>query len=141
MKMIIRLVKPYWRMLTISLTFKSVGALADLFLPWIIAYMIDTQIPYLRENPGEGLISLYLLGLLMVLIAFLGLYLNVAANRKAEMIAALSVKGLRHDLFAKIEKLSANQVDQITRPSLISRMTTDTYNMYNATASMQRLGV
>jgi ATP-binding cassette subfamily B protein len=141
MKMIIRLVKPYWRMLTISLTFKSVGALADLFLPWIIAYMIDTEIPYLRENPGEGLISLYLLGLLMVVIAFLGLYLNVAANRKAEMIAALSVKGLRHDLFAKIEKLSANQVDQITRPSLISRMTTDTYNMYNATASMQRLGV
>lgn len=141
MKMILRLVKPYWKTLTVSLTFKSVGALADLFLPWIIAYMIDTEIPYLRENPGDGLISLYLLGLLMVVIAFLGLYLNVAANRKAEMIAALSVKGLRHDLFAKIEKLSANQVDQITRPSLISRMTTDTYNMYNATASMQRLGV
>src|SRR3989339_1471226 len=77
----------------------------------------------------------------MVLIAFLGLYLNVAANRKAEMIAALSVKGLRHDLFSKIERLSANQVDHLTRPSLISRMTTDTYNMYNATASMQRLGV
>jgi len=141
MKMILRLVKPYWKTLTVSLTFKSVGALADLFLPWIIAYMIDTEIPYLRGNPGDGLISLYLLGLLMVVIAFLGLYLNVAANRKAEMIAALSVKGLRHDLFAKIEKLSANQVDQITRPSLISRMTTDTYNMYNATASMQRLGV
>src|SRR3989339_1005187 len=77
----------------------------------------------------------------MVLIAFLGLYLNVAANRKAEMIAALSVKGLRHDLFSKIERLSANQVDHLTRPSLISRMTTGTYNMYNATASMQRLGV
>lgn len=77
----------------------------------------------------------------MVLIAFVGLYLNVAANRKAEMIAAITVKGLRHDLFEKIEKLSARQVDQITRPSLISRMTTDTYNMYNATATMQRMGV
>jgi len=141
MKMIFRLVKPYWKMLVISLSFKSVGALADLFLPWLIAYMIDTQIPALRQDPNANLMSLYLLGALMVLIAFLGLYLNVAANRKAEMIAALSVKTLRHDLFAKIEKLSANQVDHITRPSLISRMTTDTYNMYNATASMQRLGV
>lgn len=141
MKMILRLVKPYWQMLVISLSFKSVGALADLFLPWLIAYMIDTEIPSLRENPDSSLNSLYLLGVLMVCIAFLGLYLNVAANRKAEMIAALSVKGLRHDLFAKIERLSANQVDHITRPSLISRMTTDTYNMYNATASMQRLGV
>ncbi len=141
MKMILRLVKPYWRMLTISLTFKSVGALADLFLPWLIAYMIDTEIPRLQGDSTSNLNSLYILGGWMVLIAFLGLYLNVAANRKAEMIAALSVKGLRHDLFSKIERLSANQVDQITRPSLISRMTTDTYSMYNATASMQRLGV
>lgn len=141
MKMILRLVKPYWRMLTISLTFKSVGALADLFLPWIIAYMIDTEIPKLQESPDANLNSLYILGGIMVLIAFVGLYLNVAANRKAEMIAAITVKGLRHDLFSKIERLSARQVDMITRPSLISRMTTDTYNMYNATASMQRLGV
>ena len=141
MKMILRLVKPYWQMLVISLSFKSVGALADLFLPWLIAYMIDDEIPKLKSDPNANLSSLYLLGAVMVLIAFLGLYLNVAANRKAEMIAALSVKGLRHDLFHKIERLSANQVDHLTRPSLISRMTTDTYNMYNATASMQRLGV
>ena len=141
MKMILRLVRPYWRMLTVSLTFKSVGALADLFLPWIIAYMIDVEIPKLQAETDASLNSLYMLGGVMVIIAFLGLYLNVAANRKAEMIAAITVKGLRHDLFSKIERLSANQVDFLTRPSLISRMTTDTYNMYNATASMQRLGV
>jgi len=141
MYMILRLVKPYWKKLTISLSFKSIGALADLFLPWIIAYMIDTEIPKLRDEGQTSLQSLYYLGALMVIIAFLGLYLNVAANRKAEMIAALSVKDLRHDLFEKIEGLSARQVDHLTRPSLISRMTTDTYNMYNATASMQRLGV
>lgn len=141
MKMIFRLVKPYWKTLTVSLTFKSVGALADLFLPWLIAYMIDVEIPALRLSGESSLISLYMLGGLMVLIAFMGLYLNVAANRKAEYIAAQAVEGLRHDLFKRIETLSANQVDQLTRPSLISRMTTDTYNMYNATAVMQRLGV
>ncbi|MBN2268452.1 MAG: ABC transporter ATP-binding protein [Acholeplasmataceae bacterium] len=141
MYMILRLVKPYWKKLTISLSFKSIGALADLFLPWIIAYMIDTEIPNLQASDTTSLRSLYYLGALMVIIAFLGLYLNVAANRKAEMIAAMSVKDLRHDLFEKIEGLSARQVDHLTRPSLISRMTTDTYNMYNATASMQRLGV
>ena len=128
-------------MLTISLSFKSAGALADLFLPWIIAYMIDKEIPKIKQSGSESLTSLYMLGGLMVLVAFLGLFLNVYANRKAEWIAATAVQGLRHDLFAKIETLSANQVDQITRPSLISRMTTDTYNMYNATAAMQRLGV
>lgn len=141
MRMILRLVKPYWKMLTVSLSFKSLGALADLLLPLIIAYMIDEEIPKLKAIENASLKSLYMLGALMITIAFLGLYLNVVANRKAEMIAALSVKDLRHDLFEKIENLSSRQVDHITRPSLISRMTTDTYNMYNATASMQRLGV
>lgn len=141
MRMILQLVKPYWKMLSVSLSFKSIGALADLFLPWVIAYMIDKEIPRLKEAGSDERITLYLLGLAMVIIAFLGLYLNVVANRKAEMIAALSIKDLRHDLFEKIESLSSRQVDHLTRPSLISRMTTDTYNMYNATASMQRLGV
>lgn len=141
MKMILRLVKPYWKMLTLSLSFKSIGALADLFLPWLIAYMIDEQIPALQNDPDAKLTSLYLLGGAMILIAFLGWFLNIYANRKAEMIAALSIEGLRHDLFAKIETLSANQMDYITRPSLISRMTTDTYNMYSATAMMQRIGI
>ena len=141
MKIIINLLKPFKYKLTFSLTLKSIAALADLFLPWIIAYMIDVIIPDLREASDPTLTPLYLAGILMVVIAFIGLFFNVIANRQAEYIAAVATKDLRHDLFKKIENLSANQVDQLTRPSLISRMTTDTYNVYRATAVMQRLGV
>jgi ATP-binding cassette subfamily B protein len=141
MKIILNLLKPFKYKLTFSLTLKSIAALADLFLPWIIAYMIDVIIPDLREASDPTLTPLYLPGILMVVIAFIGLFFNVIANRQAEYIAAVATKDLRHDLFKKIENLSANQVDQLTRPSLISRMTTDTYNVYRATAVMQRLGV
>ena len=141
MKIILNLLKPFKYKLSFSLTLKSIAALADLFLPWIIAYMIDVIIPDLREASDPTLTPLYLAGILMVVIAFIGLFFNVIANRQAEYIAAVATKDLRHDLFKKIENLSANQVDQLTRPSLISRMTTDTYNVYRATAVMQRLGV
>lgn len=141
MKIILNLLKPFKYKLSVSLTLKSIAALADLFLPWIIAYMIDVIIPDLREATDPSLMPLYLAGFLMVIIAFIGLFFNVIANRQAEYIAAVATKDLRHDLFKKIENLSANQVDQLTRPSLISRMTTDTYNVYRATAVMQRLGV
>ncbi len=141
MRMIFRLIKPYWRMLTVSLTFKSLAALADLFLPWLIAYMIDTTIPALRMAAEPDLMPLFQLGGLMIVIAIVGVILNISANRKAEYIASHAIQGLRHDLFQKMENLSARQVDFLTRPSLISRMTSDTYNMYNATAVMQRLGV
>ncbi len=140
MKVIIRLIKPYWRHLVLSLSFKSLAALADLFLPWVIAFMIDETIPRLR-TANTPLTELYLLGVLMVVIALVGWFLNVTANRKAEWIAAQAVENLRYDLFKKIESLSANQVDSFSRPSLISRITTDTYNIYNATAVMQRMGV
>lgn len=140
MRYIIHIIKPYWKSLTVSLSFKSLGAMADLVLPWIIAHILDKQIPaIIPDNPD--LRPLYLSGVIMVLVAMLGVYFNISANRKAERIAADAVKQLRHDLFAKIESLSARQVDQLTRPSLISRMTTDTYNMYTASAGMQRLGV
>ncbi len=141
MKYIIRIIKPYWRKLTVSLSFKSIAAMTDLFLPFLIAYMIDTQIPELTESGSTGIMPLVWLGLIMIGIAFIGWFLNISANRRAEAISSDAIKHLRHDLFEKIEKLSANQVDQLTRPSLISRMTTDTYNMYQATGAIQRLGV
>jgi ATP-binding cassette, subfamily B, multidrug efflux pump len=54
MKMIIRLIKPYYKTLLVSLSFKSIAALTDLFLPALIAYMIDETIPALRaiEDPS-----------------------------------------------------------------------------------------
>lgn len=141
MKYILRIIKPYWRMLTVSLSFKSIAAITDLLLPFIIAYMIDDEIPALQEDPNASIWSLVLLGVLMVSVAFIGWVFNITANRKAEKIASESTKVLRHDLFKKINELSADQIDQMTRPSLISRMTTDTYNMYRATGAMQRLGI
>lgn len=141
MKYIFKIIKPFWRRLTISLSFKSVAAVTDLLLPYIIAYMLDEQIPELQASTNTSLWPLILLGILMITIAFSGWMFNVIANRNAEWIAASAVKELRHDLFEKINTLSANQVDQLTRPSLISRMTTDTYNMYQATGAMQRLGI
>lgn len=138
MKKILQLLKPYKKTLSVSLTLKSLGTMADLFLPFLIAYMIDDVIP---KTETGNLMPFYLVGLLMLAIALVGWIMNIIANRTAERIAASAIKQLRHDLFEKIEGLSSKQVDHFTRPSLISRMTTDTYNLYNATAGIQRLGV
>lgn len=138
MKKILQLLKPYKKTLSVSLTLKSLGTMADLFLPFLIAYMIDDVIP---KTETGNLMPFYLVGLLMLAIALVGWIMNIIANRTAERIAASAIKQLRHDLFEKIEGLSSKQVDHFTRPSLISRMTSDTYNLYNATAGIQRLGV
>ena len=48
---------------------------------------------------------------------------------------------IRHDLFSKITYLSAKQLDGFTVPSAVSRLTTDTYNLNQMFARMQRIGV
>jgi ATP-binding cassette subfamily B protein len=137
MKMILKLLKPYKIRLSIALTLKSLAAMSDLMIPFLIAYMIDEQIPLIETSYTP----LYYTGGLMVFIAILGWVMNVVANRFSEYIAAEAVKTLRHDLFESMMYLSSHQVDRLTKPSLISRMTTDTYNLYRATAIIQRLGI
>jgi ATP-binding cassette subfamily B protein len=78
---------------------------------------------------------------MMILCAILGVTGNVAANRMASGVARDAARTLRHDLFEKISYLSCAQIDRITVPSLIARMSSDTYNIHRLISSMQRIGV
>lgn len=140
MKLILNILKPERYKIYVSLLLKTIGAFADLLLPWLIAYMIDETIPGINDET-KSLNELFLLGAIMIIVAGLGLLLNVVANRRAEKIASEIVFQLRNDLFEKITHLEANQIDDFTRASIISRMTSDTYNIYSAIASLQRIGI
>ena len=66
---------------------------------------------------------------------------NVIANRLACSTSRDVTRRLRHDLFARVMQLSCAQEDAFTTPSLISRLTSDTYNVHQMVDRMQRLGV
>lgn len=121
-----------------SLVIKGLGAIADLLLPFLLAYMIDTLLPRVTTNDYYELIWM---GILMLLIGLVGWVFNIVANRSAEKVASLAVADVRAELFYKIERLNAQQVNDISTSSLISRLTTDTYNIYSMIGSLQRLGI
>nr|WP_184090072.1 ABC transporter ATP-binding protein [Anaerocolumna cellulosilytica] len=135
MKNIIKYLKPYSFRMTIGFIIKVGGTFMDLGLPWVLAYIIDDVIPL-----SEVKLILYW-GLVMLFLSVGARAMNVIANRMASRVAGDTVERLRHDLFWKIEQLSGAQVDQYTIPSLISRMTSDTYNIHQMVGMMQRLGV
>lgn len=119
----------------IGLIIKILGTFADLGLPRVLAYMLDYVVP-------EGDIGkVFLWGGVMIVLAVLARQLNIKANRRASRVAADTTQRLRHDLYEKINTLSGAQMDKFTVPSLISRMTTDTYNIHQMIGMMQRLGV
>jgi len=128
----------YKGQVTYSLVMKALGTGADLLLPFILAYMLDELL--LEVSVGDYWLLIYT-GLLMLGIAFLGLVFNILANRSAEKVSSLTVRDVRSELFYKTETLNAEQVDQITTSSLISRLTSDTYNIFQMVGSLQRLGI
>lgn len=135
MRMVFQYLRPYYGRMILGLIIKILGTLADLGLPWVMAFIIDDIIPL-------GRVSLILIwGGVMLLLAVAARTGNIVANRKASKVARDTVERIRHDTFEKIGNLSGAQVDRFTMPSLISRLTTDSYNIHQMIGMMQRLGV
>ena len=135
MRKVLSYLKPYTPRMLIGLMIKIFGTLMDLVIPYILSFMIDDLVPLGDIKP----IILY--GIIMIGCSgacFLG---NMFANQMASKVAKMVTTDLRHDLFKKIEDLSPKQMDDITIPSLISRMNNDTYNVHHFVGMIQRLGV
>ncbi|VEU82534.1 ABC-type multidrug/protein/lipid transport system ATPase component [Acholeplasma hippikon] len=121
-----------------SLLLKTLGSFADLILPYLLAYLIDDVVLNVTKEEHK---LVYVIGIIMLVVAVLGWGFNIYANRLAERVASSSVADVRAELFYKIERLDAIQVDKVTTTSLISRLTSDTYNIYSMIGSLQRLGI
>ena len=110
----------------------------DLAIPYVLRYIIDVVIP---TTTKENYTQILWYGLLMVVFSAIGLSFNIIANQSASYVAMNVTRELRHDLFSKVESLSNKQIDEITMPSIISRLSTDTYNVHQMVGMMQRIGI
>ena len=135
MRFLLSYLRPHYKRLRIELLIKFLGTIMDLLLPMLLSYIL-TDIAPLKDT---GLVALW--GGVMGLCALLCYVFNVVANRMSTGVSRDMTRALRGDLFRKIESLSCAQVDQFTTPSLVSRMTSDTYNVHQMVDRMQRLGV
>ena len=135
MKLIVRYCKPYAFRMLYGFLIKILGTFADLGLPWVLSYILDNVVPLGKIRP-----VLYW-GAFMLFLAVAARYCNIWANRKASLVARDVTRAVRHDLFVKTMDLSGSQTDTLHIPSLVSRMTSDTYNIHHMVGMMQRLGV
>lgn len=135
MKGILRYAKPYGLFMLCTLILKFIAAMMDLLIPSFLAKIIDDIVP------TGNMRQIFLWGGVMIGCAVCSAITNISANRMAEVSAGGMTEKIRHDLFAKISYLSSTQMDELTIPSVISRLTSDTYNVNRMLARIQRLGV
>ncbi len=135
MSWILRYMGRYKTRVALCMTVKFFGTIGELVLPFLLEHIIDDVVP------GGKSLPVVLFGLLMIFTAVLVRALNIAANRRATAVARDCIRDMRHDLFATTTRLTGSQFDYVTLPSLISRMTSDTYNVQNFIGMIQRMGV
>lgn len=135
MKQILGYLFPYRARMAVGLLIKVSATIVELLIPWALSVMVDEVIPLGKIG------YVFAWGAVMVLFALLALAGNIVANRMASLVARNTTERIRLQLFSKISFLSARQQESIGTPSLISRATSDTYNVHQFLGMMQRLGV
>ena len=99
--------------------FKMLEASFELFVPLVVARMVDVGI--------RGRDSGYILkmGGVLVLLALIGLACSLTAQYFAAKAATGAATSLRNDLFSHIGRLSYTEIDTVGTAALITRMTSD----------------
>ena len=120
MKQLSKYIRPYWGYILLTLAIKFFATLMDLMIPSLMETMID------EKAPAGDMTQIFLYGGGMLLCAILTLIGNVAANRMTAFSSGKITKSIRHDLFVKLESLSARQMDKLTISSAESRLTSVT---------------
>ena len=135
MKLIFRSMGKYKWAIFLAIFIKLIGTMTELTLPYILEYMIDHVVP------AGNMRDVLLWGLLMFVAAIACRQFNVMANRRAINNAHKVSFDVRQALFKKTANLSGDKFDSFGLPSLISCMTSDSYNVQAAVAQLQSLCV
>ena len=135
MKRLMKYIGPYVGLIVLAMFIKLLGAGLELMIPYLMEIILDDVVPAGQKN------MIFVYGAGMLLCALGCLAANVIANRMSAKSAGRITLSIRHDLFEKLENLSARQMDKLTVSSAESRLTSDTYNINQLLARMQRLGI
>lgn len=119
MKKILSYLWPFWKTILLVVVFIIAQSLSELFLPRLMSLIVDIGI---ANSDLEYVINQ---SFVMVLIAILAIFSAIMVAYFNTRLGTLAVKKLRSDVFDKIQQFSAQELDQFTPSSLITRSTND----------------
>lgn len=133
MKKLLVYLNNYKKECVLAPLFKMFEAIFELFVPLVMAAVIDTGIA------GNDIPYIIQMCMVLVLLGIVGLFCSVTAQYFSAKAAAGFGSGVRHALFSHIQKLSFTSLDNIGTSALITRMTSDVNQAQNAVNMTLRL--
>ena len=133
MKHLLSYFKPYIKESFLAPLFKLLEAVFELLVPMVIAGIVDQSIP--RKDQGHLWMQM---GLLFVF-AVIGVLVALVAQFYSAKAAVGFTKELTNDLYRHILSLPKDSRDRLTTSSLVTRLTSDTYQIQTGINQFLRL--
>ena len=105
----------------------------EVLIPTLMAIIVDSGV-----SSGD-MDSVFRIGILIILAAFLSLSFGMAGAWTASKASAGFAANIRRDLYGKIMDFSFADIDRFSTSSLITRMTTDVQNVQQSFQMMIRI--
>ena len=133
MKQLLSYFNPYLKESFLAPLFKLLEAVFELLVPLVIAGIVDQSIP--QKDQGHLWMQM---GLLFVF-AVIGVLVALVAQFYSAKAAVGFAKELTNDLYRHILSLPKDSRDRLTTSSLVTRLTSDTYQIQTGINQFLRL--
>ena len=133
MKDLFKYFKGYIKESLLGPLFKLLEASFELLVPILIATIVDQTIP------KKDSVHLYTMVFLLVVLASFGVVVAVIAQYYSSKAAVGFTRQLTKDLYQKIMRLPKASRDSLTTSSLVTRLTSDTYQIQTGINQFLRL--
>ena len=133
MKKLLYFMKDYKKESVLAPLFKMLEAFFELFVPLVVASIIDDGI--VPKDSGH----IIRMCLILLVLAAVGLTCSITAQYFAAKSAVGAATGIRYELFTHIQTLGYEEMDMVGTSTLITRMTSDINQVQNGINLVLRL--
>lgn len=129
MKLILRFIKPYWKLLTLTCILIIVDVAGALYIPTLVAQMLN------EGTDGSTLQDLYMTGIQIVIASVISGAGAILGAWTCSQLSSRVCKDIRDALYKKSLKLSIYDFKQFGTASITTRTTSDVTNIQTALIS------
>ena len=136
LKTLAKSIREYKTASILSPLFVTVEVVLECLIPLVITYLLAS----IRRG-AEGMGDVWMYGGILVAMAVVSLAAGALAGAFCARASAGFAKNIRKDMFYNIQTFSFENIDKYSTPSLVTRMTTDVWNLQMAYMMIVRIAV
>ena len=128
-------IREYKKPTIITLVLIVLEVVIECIIPFMTASLVN------RIEAGTGMRDILITGGILIILAVVSLTFGGVAAVTASKASTGFAKNLRHDMFAKIQTYSFENIDKFSSSSLVTRLTTDVANVQMSYMMVNRIAV